>query len=232
MRLRPRSACASTPTRRRRPGLVQVVLGVGLLAIAIVALAILLQRAPRRAGTNLTQDVGFVIPLAAGQELCEPAELLPGDTGALGLDASAGARPGPALAVVISGPRGTVSSGRLAAGWRSGAIRIPVRRVRDTVPGATVCVHNLGASQVAFGGAAPDASFYIDLAGKPLLGRMRIEYMRPGSETWLQFTPALAQRFALGKSDALRHWELAAILILMAMALGLAARAIVKERPS
>jgi hypothetical protein len=150
----------------------------------------------------------------------------------MALDAGAGAGPGPTLAVTIIGPHGVISSGRLAGGWRSGAIRIPLRLVRDTVPGATVCVHNLGTSQVAFGGSVPDAAFYIDLAGKPLSGRMRLEYMRPGSETWLAFMPALAQRFALAKSDLLRHWELAAVLVLMVIAVGLAARVIASEQPS
>jgi hypothetical protein len=205
-----------------------LVLAFGLLAIAAAGLTVLLQSSPRRAGTNLTSDVGLAIHLPPGQALCEPGELIPEDTAALALHAGAGGHPAPALNVVVRGPHGVLSTGSLAAGWRPGAIRIPLRRLTQTVGNATVCVNNAGSSEVDFGGSVP-SGFAIDLAGKPLLGRLRIEYMRPGSETWLQFAPALVRRFSLAKSDLLRHWEWAAVLILMFAAVGLAARTIVSE---
>jgi hypothetical protein len=214
---------------RPRAGLLIVVLG--LLAIALVALVVLLQSAQRRAGTNLTTDTGLVVHVPAGESVCEPGEIVPKDTGALGLGAGTGTHPGPELDVTIGGPTGPLTSGRLAAGWRSGVIRIPLKRVRETVVGATVCVSNRGSSQVDFGGSVP-SGFAIDIAGKTLLGRLRIEYMRPGSETWLQFAPVLAHRFSLAKSDLLRHWEVFAVLLLMLLTIGVAARTIVAEERS
>lgn len=210
----------------------RVVLAVGLLAIAIAGTAILLQREPRRAGTNLTADARFSIPLGPGQQLCEPGELLPGDTGALKLDASANGLPGPRLSASISSPGGPVSSGVLDAGWREGALSIPVSRVRNTVSDATVCLSNLGSRPVAFGGSAPDSGFLIQLGGKPLSGRLRIEYMRPGRESWLELLPALAHRFSLAKSDLVRHWAAGAALVLMLLAVVLAATTMIKEEPS
>jgi hypothetical protein len=224
---------ASRPQPKRGPRLtpVRLVLAVGLLAITIAAAAILLQREPRRAGTNLTADAGFVIPLGAGQQLCEPGELLPGDTGALKLDASTDGLPGPRLSATLSGPRGPVSSGYLKAGWHPGAVSIPVSRVRDTVSGATVCLRNLGDRRVTFAGSAPDSGFFIQLAGKPLSGRLRIEYMRPGRESWLQLLPTLAHRFSLAKSDLVRHWVAGATLLLMLLALVVATRTLLQEEP-
>jgi hypothetical protein len=222
-----RLARAHTPRR----ALVAVV-AAGMVAITAAATVILLQRAPRRAGTNLTGDVGYAIPLGPGQQLCEGGELLPGDTGALKLDADTQGLPGPALAVSIGGPGGPVSTGGLKAGWRPGAIRIPVARVPGTIAAANVCLRNLGPRAVTFGGSVPDSGFLIELAGKPLSGRLRIEYMRPGRESWLELLPTLAHRFSLAKADLMRHWAAGAALVLMALAVALAARTILKEEES
>jgi hypothetical protein len=205
------------------------VVAVGLLAIAIAAVAILAQRAPRRSGTNLTTDVGYVLPLLAGQQLCEPGELLPADTSALRLRASSGAWPGPPLALSISDPRGNVGSGTLPAGWRSGTVTIHVPRVERTPAGATVCLVNRGARPIALGGSVPDANFYVVIAGKALNGRMRIEYMRPGRESWLSLLPTLAHRFSLAKGDLVRHWAAVAAILLMAVAVTLAARIALRD---
>jgi hypothetical protein len=222
---------ASSSGRTLRFTPVRFVLAAGLLAIAIAATAILLQREPRRAGTNLTSDAGFAIALGSGQRLCEPGELLPGDTAALRLLALTNGLPGPRLSVSISSPTGLVSSGALAAGWRAGTVSIPVSRVANTVSGATVCLINLGSSGVAFAGSVPDSGFFVRLAGKPLSGRLRIEYMRPGRESWLQLLPTLAHRFSLAKSDLVRHWASGAALALMLLALVLAARTLLKDEP-
>jgi hypothetical protein len=211
---------------------VLVVVAAGLLAIIVAAAVTLLHSSPRRAGTNLTSDAGYGIALGAGQRLCEAGELLPGDTAGLKLDANTGGLPGPALEATINGPRGPVSAGRLKAGWRSGRVVIEVSRVADTLSGATVCLRNAGTSQVAFGGSVPDSGFFVELAGKPLSGRLRIEYMRPGRESWLELLPALAHRFSLAKADLVRHWAAGAALVLMLVAVGLAALGLLKEEPS
>jgi hypothetical protein len=207
---------------------VRVVVAIGLFAIAAAAAAILLQSEQRRSGSNLTSDLGFVVGLAPGQQLCEPGELLPAETAALRLAASAGAGPGPSLGASISGPGGPIGSGVLAAGWRRGAVRIPVTRVRRTT-GATVCLRNLGSREVAFGGSVPDGSYVLLIDGKALAGRLRIEYLRPGSESWLALAPTLSHRFSLAKADVLRHWAAAATLALMALALLVAVRTVLAE---
>ncbi len=231
MRPRARPSRSWAGEGRRGAGPATLIVAFGLLAIALIALVVLLHSAPRRAGTNLTSDTGLVIHVPVGKSVCEPGEIVPEDTGALGLDAGAGGHPGPELDVTIGGPNGPLTSGRLAAGWQSGGIRIPLKRVSAAAPGETVCVTNRGPSQVDFGGSVP-AGFAIDIAGKTLLGRLRVEYMRPGSETWLQFAPTLARRFSLAKSDLLRHWEVAAVLVLMLVAIGVAARTIATEERS
>jgi hypothetical protein len=216
---------------RSPPGGVRAVVAVGLLALVVVAAVVLLQQAPRRSGTNLTGDNGYPIVLGPGQQLCEPGELVPGDTGALELSATTPTATAlPALALVISGPTGaSLTSGQLAAGAAPGRIRIPVRTVRETTQGMVVCLRNLGNTEVAFGGSVPDQIFQIQLAGKPLYGRLRIDYLRPGSESWLALAPTLAHRFSLGKSGLVRQWAFGAVIVLMLAAIALAARTMISQ---
>jgi hypothetical protein len=201
-----------------------------MLALASAAAVILLQRSPRRSGANLTSNRGFVIPVPGGQQLCEPGELVPADTGAIRLTARAGGLPAPALGVDIRGPAGRIVSGRLGVGWRAGAIGIRVTRVASTVA-ATVCVTNLGSKQVDFGGSTPDSASVIQIAGRPFDGRLRIEYLRPGNESWLHLVPTLAHRFSLAKSDVLRHWAAIAAVVLALLAIALALWAVLGEEP-
>jgi hypothetical protein len=221
---------AAVRSRRRwAPTPVRVVVVVGVLAIVTAGLAVLLQSAQRRSGTNLTANTGFVVPVAAGQQLCEPGELVPGDTGAVRLSASSGATPGPRLDVAIGTGARTIAAGHLAAGWRTGTVTIPLSRIGATQQNASVCLVNRGTAPVSFGGSVPDANFYVVLGGKPLSGRMRIEYMRPGSESWLALLPTLVHRFSLAKGDLVRHWAAPAALLLVLLAIGLALRTILRE---
>lgn len=228
------ASAEDAPVPRRRPALtpVRALVVAGLLALTGWAVVGLSRSEPRRSGTNLTKDVGYVIPLGSRQELCEPGELLPGDTGALRLRASSSAPGGPRLSVSISDSAGRISSGALAQGWRSGTVSIPVSRIAQTLPAATVCIANLGDRQVSFGGSAPDASFYVAIAGKPLSGRLRIEYMRPGSESWFSLLPTLAHRFSLAKGGLVRHWAIFGTIVLMLLALALSVWIVLKEEDS
>jgi hypothetical protein len=209
---------------------VGIVLVVGMLAIATAATVILLQRSPRRSGANLTSNRGFVIPVPGGQQLCELGELVPADTGTIRLTARAEGSPAPALGVEIRGPAGRIVSGRLDGGWRPGPIGIRVSRVASTVT-ATVCVSNLGSNQVDFGGSTPDSAYVIQIAGRPFDGRLRIEYLRPGTESWLNLAPTLVHRFSLAKSDALRHWAAIAAAVLLFLSIALALWAVLGGEP-
>jgi hypothetical protein len=204
---------------------------VGLLALVGAAAYVLTRADERRAGTNLTSDTGFVVPVPAQQQLCEPGELLPAGTAALRVTASAGAAPGPPLEATVTGSSPPASSGRLAGGWRPGAIRIPVSPRLHETSGGTVCIRNLGTRPVAFGGSVPDDSFLVTIGGRALSGRVRIEYMRPGRETWLALIPVLSHRFSLAKGDLVRHWAALATLLLILFAVGLATRTMLAAEP-
>lgn len=215
--------------RRRRHG-IGVVFALGLLAFAVASTVVLLQRAPRRSGTDLTADIGPVVALAPAQRICQFDELLPGDTDALRLEAtSVAAGPLPALAVTIDGATGRLGTGMLPRGMASGAAVVPLARVVRGTQAATICISNPGPGEVSFGGSAPSQGPPIEGGGSPPGAHVRIEYMRPGRESWAQLLPTLVHRFSLGKSDLLRRWEAAAALILMLVAVVLGARTMLVE---
>jgi hypothetical protein len=217
------------PRRWPRPTPVGVVIAVGMLAILGFGIGILLKREPRSGGANLATDTGFVIPLAHGQQLCDPGEIVPADTAALRVSAEARG-PAPELSATIASGSMPSRSGRLGAGWHTGTLDIPVARVTQTIVG-TVCLANRGANEVRLGGSAPNSSI-IQIAGKPFDGRPRVEYMRPGRESWLSLLPALSHRFSLGKSDLVRHWAAAAAIVLVLIAVAVTIRAVLgEERP-
>ena len=101
-------------------------------------------------------------------------------------------------------------------------MRINVARIPDTIAAGTVCITNAGPRPVAFGGSVPDGAFVVSIDGHGLGGRLRIEYERPGRESWLALIPTLAHRLSLGRSSLVRHWAALGALVLMLAALGLA----------
>jgi hypothetical protein len=107
-------------------------------------------------------------------------------------------------------------------------VHVPVTRIASTF-GGTVCVRDAGAVPVSFGGSVPDGSFLITIDGRGLLGRLRIEYERPGRESWLSLLPTLGHRFELGKSGPVRHWAAVAVLVLMLCAAALAVRTLLAQ---
>ncbi len=222
---------AGTPspaTGPRSRAAVGAVLAVGLAALLVTSLVILADHASRRSGTDLTTDTGYAISLGPGQQLCQPGELLPADTAALRIDADPRGAAGPPLQARLGGPSGALSEGRLAPGWSRGLVRIPLARLARESSGE-VCLRNVGAQTIAFGGELPAQGFQITVAGQTFPGRLRIEYLRPGRESWLALTPTIVHRFSLGKSDLVRHWAAAGVLALMLIAAAFAGWALLRE---
>ncbi len=208
-------------TRIRAHGPRTLALAVALLLLLVAALIVVLQRAPRRAGTNMTPLSSVAIALPAGQELCEPGELVPADTAGLRVLVRSSGPTGPLRARVL-GPGGVVARGTLAAGWRPEEVTVPISRV-GTATSGIVCLQNGGSSQLLFGGSLPDPPYTYVIAGQQQSGRLRIDYMRPGRESWLGLLTPLTYRFSLGRSPLTRWWASGAVLVLMLAVVALTA---------
>jgi hypothetical protein len=207
------------------------VLACGLLAIAVAFAVLLTHSEPRRSGTDYTPNANFAAVLKPGQETCQDRELLPADTAAVRMTIGTYGQPGPRVSVSLTGPHGeALTAGTLAAGWRQGVVEIPVARVHRATAEASACLRDDGPSRVALAGDSGDQFHQMQVAGKTVdNARLLYEYMRPGSETWLQLLPTASYRFSLGKSGLVRHWAWVGALVLMALAVALAMRTIVRE---
>jgi hypothetical protein len=192
------------------------VVAIGLAAL-LVGIAVDASGSARRlAGSNLVADVGLVAQLPPGGKLCQPG-LVPGDTAALRLRVDGGARPRPALAAAVLQGTRTVASGELLAG-APGIVDVPLSHVRHVVDQATTCVMNRGNTDVSLAGTPT-----------PKQGLVRMEYMRPGNESWWALLPTLVHRFGLGKSHWLGGWSLLLVGLLMVASAGIAVRTLVCE---
>ncbi len=210
---------------------VRSVLACGLLAIAVAFAVLLTHSEPRRSGTDYTPNANFAAVLKPGQQTCQAHELLPADTAAVRTTIGTYGKPGPRLSVSLTGPHGEgLTGGGLAPGWRQGVVEIPVAHVHAASTEATACLRDDGPARVAVAGDSGDAFHTMQVAGKTIQNaQVLYEYMRPGSESWLQLLPTAVYRSTLAKSGLVRHWAWAGALALMLLAIGLALRTIMRE---
>jgi hypothetical protein len=194
---------------------VRAVVAAGF-ALLLVALAVtLLHSAPRSAGSNFVDEHEEVTKLRGPDRLCQAGETLPADTAALRLLIGTYGRPAPALRVVARGRGGRiVTSGERRAGGPDGHVDIPIRQVDRLTPGLRVCVFaGAGGRTVLYGSA----------------GQVRFEWLRPGSESWLELFPTIAHRFGLGRWNPLDSLLLPAVALLLLAAWAATARLVLRE---
>jgi hypothetical protein len=185
-------------------------------ALLLVALAVtFLQSAPRSAGSNLVPEAEEVVQLRGADRRCQDGETVPADTGALRLLIGTYGAPAPALRVVIRRPGGrTLTAGALPAGGPEGHVDIPLREVERMQQGMRVCVFVEGPGRTVLYGSAE---------------QVHLEYLRPGSESWLELLPTVAHRFALGKWNPLGTLLLPALALLLVAAWAGTARLVLRE---
>jgi 4-amino-4-deoxy-L-arabinose transferase-like glycosyltransferase len=193
---------------------VRAVVAAGF-ALLLVALAVtLLQSAPRSAGSNFAPEAEEVAKLRAPAQHCQDGETLPGGTGALRLLIGTYGRPAPPIRVRVTRPGGAVvTSGRLPSGGPEGHVDIPVGEVGKSQAGVRVCIAVGGGERIVLYGGG---------------GRLRFEWMRPGSESWLGLLPTIAHRFALGRWNPLGSLLLPVLALLLVATCLIAARLVMR----
>lgn len=207
----------------------RVVILAGLALLAAGVAAALAASQPRLAGTNDLR-AGDAIALAPGRRLCQAQEEVFADADRLRLLSAPGTADGPPLAVELRDGRRTVARGAVAGGYAAGYAVARLDRVTDARL-AEVCVTNAGEEPVALLGQALPPEQAARLDGEPAPGRLRLEWVRPGSESWLALVPVIAHRFGFGKADWLGSWTLWLAAALVVCAIGLSARLLWGGRP-
>jgi hypothetical protein len=193
---------------------VRAVVGGGF-ALLLVALAVtLLQSSPRSAGSNYVGELEEVAELRGADRRCQDDEGIPADTGALRLLIGTYGRPAPDLRVTVTRRGEIVTAGSRPGGGPEGHVDIPVREVDDGASGVRVCVAaGAGGRTVLYGSA----------------GRLHLEWLRPGSESWLELLPTIAHRFALGRWNPFGTLLLPLVALLLAATWFAAARLVLRE---
>jgi hypothetical protein len=212
------------PTTERN---VAIVLALGLLTLA-GTLAVLLSKGPLR--------VVGATPVVVNQELlvtsravtaCQSSETLPGGTVAVRISISD--IYGPRVTVSAFSRTGPITAGERGGGWTEDVVTVPVRLVSHTYGGATVCfalARGAGVARID-GQAVPSSSAARDRHGRPLPGRVRIEYLSPG-HSWWSLASSVARRMGLGRASG-GLWIVVFAIALMVVVALLAARVALQE---
>ena len=196
---------------------VRAVVVAGVAALCVIVAIQLSKSATRRAGTNYVDVPHFVAPLPPHGTLCQTDQGY-GDAAAVRVFTGTRTLPGPGLRLAVRDTSGRVlASGRLASGWTQGLVTIPYGRSLHRTRGVQVCITTAGPPEVLFGGenVAPVAAARVN--GRPSDGRIRIEWLRSGSESWAALAPRIAGRVHAGKAGFLGPW-VGILLPLLALA--------------
>ncbi|HWJ50086.1 MAG TPA: hypothetical protein VNR42_03640, partial [Solirubrobacteraceae bacterium] len=132
---------------------------------------------------------------------CQTREVLPAGVTAVRLSLETVI--GPWVSVQVSERGHVLSSGRQSAGWAAGAVTVPIRRLSRAAPSATVCF-SVGRSYKPvslLGEQAPPARA-ATAYGKPLAGRVRIEYLQAGARSWWSLASTVAAHIGLGHAGS------------------------------
>jgi hypothetical protein len=178
------------------------VVAVAVVVVAAGLAVALADSKPRQSGSNYVPEAGPVATVRGNGTRCQPGQTIPADTGALRLLVGTYGRPVPGLRATVKRGGRTISSGTFAGG-PEGHVSIPMQRVARRVDGATVCIGVMappGTRTVLYGGS----------------GLVRLEWLRPGSESWFGISGTVAHRFGLGRGFFGGAWVLALVAMLLA----------------
>lgn len=183
----------------RRVGLA-LAAGLALLAIGI---GVTLSSSPvMEAGSNSIPAAELLANLKGPVTVCQAGEALPRGTSEVRL--SLFAIFGPRLTVkAYSGGR-VLTSGVRGVGWVGDMVAVPVRRLSRGVSGAKLCIALGPADEYVLmvGHRSASAVAATDRRGQKLPGRMRIEYVRPASRSWLSLATLVAGRMGVGHAPS------------------------------
>jgi hypothetical protein len=206
---------------------IKAALAVGLSLIA-VALPLTLLHAPLvRAGESSKYTHTELVRTTERAEACQTQEALPSGTSAIRLGLTTVL--GPRVAVRVSSGGRLVTQGTHAPGWEGASVTVPVRPLRGSLASAKVCVLlSLLNGPVAMLGWHTSPAVAAAGGGERLPGRMHIEYLRRGSQTWWSMATSVARRLGLGRA-ASGTWNALLVMALATLLVGLSSWLLLRE---
>ncbi len=213
----------------RRLGVVGGAVAVVAVLLAVAIGAQLTHGAERQAGPADTSPGRFLFATPRkGARVCQQSETIHAGTDRLRMTLGTNGRPGPAVRVIGRGPTGgVVARGRLAPGWTSGVVRIPLDvQPRETVSGGRWCFTAASGARLAWAGEDADPTLSATMRGRPTPGRLSIASLLPGRPSLLSMAGRLAHHFAAGNAGWIGPWTLVLVPVFFLAALAAAARAL------
>jgi 4-amino-4-deoxy-L-arabinose transferase-like glycosyltransferase len=199
---------------------VRIALAVGLALMAL-ALVLTLSGSPATlAAPRATAVDEELVNTQRPMSICQAGETLPQGTTALRL--SLKALIGPRITVKVLASGRVVAFGERGPGWTASAVTVPVRRTTRAIASATVCLAFAVDDETVeiAGEGGPRSTAAVTNNGQALPGRVKIEYLRPGTRSWWSLALATARHLGLGRAWA-GTWVAALVLVLMAAVLAL-----------
>jgi hypothetical protein len=225
-------------TVARAPGIVRfqsaviaarlkITVGLCLLAGA-AAIAVTLLQSPltvAAVNTTATAQLGKTSRTTA---VCQAGEVLPRGTSAIRLRVFAFL--GPRVTVEVRAHGRVIVHGERGSGWTSGAVTVPVKPLAATRSGVELCFtfFTAGNEDDWYVGERTAGAHAAQGGGGPPYGRVRVEYMRPGSSSWWSLAPTVARHMGLGRAWP-GTWIVLLLAALMGCVVGLCSTAILRQ---
>ncbi len=184
--------------------------------LLVVLVLVLLGSKPRQSGSNYVPELEEVAHVRGDGYRCQSGTLIPADTDRVRILIGTYGRPAPELGVTVSSGGRRITSGVIPQGGPQGHVEVPLQRVDRTVPGTRVCVSvkdRGGARTVLYGSS----------------GVVRLEWVRPGDESWFALAPTVAHRFGFAKANPVGSALLWVAGLVLLGAWGLAGRLVLRE---
>ena len=187
----------------------------GAVALLAVLALVLTDSKPRQSGSNYVAELEPVAEVEGEGRRCQRGVVLPPDTSSVRLLLGTYGRPAPTVAVRATDGARTVTSGTLPGGGREGHVTVPLTPAIESETSASrVCVRVEGSGPTVLYGSG---------------GTVRLEWLRPGSGSWLDLLPVVARRFGYAKANPFGSGLLVAAGLLLLLAWVAAGRLLLRE---
>ncbi len=205
---------------------IKVALGAGLTLIAI-AFAVTLSHAPASTVKQSVPPENKLVSTVFDASACQSGETLPRDTSAIRLGLFAD--DSPVVSVQVYSGLQRIAAGQLGRGWEGEGATVPVNEIPHAVSPVKVCFelrHVIG--EIHMLGVASSKAEATVSEGKPLSGRISIEYLQHGHRSWWSLATSVMRRMGLGHA-ASGAWDALFVIVLTGTVLTLASWLVVKE---
>jgi hypothetical protein len=207
---------------------VALALASGLVVLA-ATLGVTLSRSPPLVARSVNTEEDSLGYNEQGLVACQAGELLPAGTTAIRL--SLGAYTGPSVKLEALAGSQVVASGQRAAGWTGRSVTVALERAPTRSSTVKLCFgwKLEGAESVSVYGdrTRPARAARLD-NGSPALGRVGVEYLRPGSASWSSLLGTVARHMGLGRAGSGGGIAVLAVLLMVGV-LALSSGLILRE---